>query len=92
MKKVQAYKHGAVNVPISNPIIFFSENNSPKLWNGLFRHQSQNGVCSCYAFCVSNLRHSPIFSLVQGVQLWMTVTRDEVNTAIKKSRAIYTAF
>ena len=23
--------------PISNPIIFFSENNSPKLWNGLFQ-------------------------------------------------------
>jgi hypothetical protein len=41
MKKVKAYKHGVVNVSISNPIIFFSENNSPKLANGLLTLQKE---------------------------------------------------
>ncbi|HMG93540.1 MAG TPA: hypothetical protein VK589_25960, partial [Chryseolinea sp.] len=33
----------------------------------------KTGFVAAMLFCVSNIRHNPIFSLVQGVQLRMTV-------------------
>ncbi|HMG91892.1 MAG TPA: hypothetical protein VK589_17670, partial [Chryseolinea sp.] len=48
----------------------------------------KTGFVAAMLFCVSNIRHNPIFSLVQGVQLRMTVL---ILTTHRLSTIVYLA-